>query len=276
MTEPVTLLTRTEFPRSAKYDPHWMMEHQMGPNAVWLTEWLAGVMVLEPGMRVLDLGCGKAMSSIFLAKEYGVGVWAADLWISPDHNWRRVCEAGVDDLVCPVKAEAHSLPFAQGFFDAIVAIDSYHYFGTDQLYLAYVTGLLRTGGQIGIVTPGLVQAIEGEVPSHLMRPQANGKRFWEDEFRGFHTAEWWADLWTKSGKLNGVSADLLPGGWRAWADFERACELAGKNHFPSDAEALERDGGRYMGFVRAVGSKVPTDAMNYYDPALGAVVGVDR
>ena len=35
---------------------------------------------LEPGMRVLDLGCGKGLSSIFLAKEFGVQVWAADLW----------------------------------------------------------------------------------------------------------------------------------------------------------------------------------------------------
>ena len=29
-------------------------------------------MELEPGMRVLDMGCGKAISSIFLAKEFDV------------------------------------------------------------------------------------------------------------------------------------------------------------------------------------------------------------
>jgi len=37
-------------------------------------------------MRVLDLGCGKALSSIFLAKEYGTQVWATDLWISATDN----------------------------------------------------------------------------------------------------------------------------------------------------------------------------------------------
>jgi ubiquinone/menaquinone biosynthesis C-methylase UbiE len=41
----------------------------MGPNPLWLTEWLCELMDLRPGMRVLDLGCGRAPSSIFLAFE---------------------------------------------------------------------------------------------------------------------------------------------------------------------------------------------------------------
>jgi hypothetical protein len=31
-------LTRDEFPLSAKYDPEWVFENQMGINALWLTE----------------------------------------------------------------------------------------------------------------------------------------------------------------------------------------------------------------------------------------------
>lgn len=56
----------------------------MGPNVLWLTEFLGQAMELQPGMRVLDMGCGRALSSIFLAKEFGVQVWAADLWIAAD------------------------------------------------------------------------------------------------------------------------------------------------------------------------------------------------
>ena len=41
-----------EFPRSAKYDPGWVIENLMGPNVLWLTESLSQVMQLEPGMRV--------------------------------------------------------------------------------------------------------------------------------------------------------------------------------------------------------------------------------
>lgn len=87
------MLRLNEFPLSAKYDAEWVLADEIGPNALWLTEALCQVMMLKPGMRVLDMGCGKAMSSIFLAREFGVQVWATDLWISATDNWQRVCEA---------------------------------------------------------------------------------------------------------------------------------------------------------------------------------------
>ena len=164
MNERQSLLKKPEFPRSAKYDPDWMMDNQMGPNALWLTEWLCEALALEPGMRVLDLGCGKAISSIFLAREFGVRVFAADLWMSPDHNWRRAVEASVADLVCPIKAEAHALPFAQGFFDAVVCVDAYQYFGTDELYIDYLSRFVRPNGSLGVVVVGLMQEMGASPP----------------------------------------------------------------------------------------------------------------
>jgi len=270
-----SLLRKPEFPLSARYDRDWVLDNQMGPNALWLVEWLCETLALAPGMRVLDLGCGRAMTSVFLARERGVRVWAADLWMGPDHNWRRVSEAGVADLVCPLRAEAHALPFAQGFFDAIVSIDSYQYFGTDDLYLSYVSGFLRPGGWLGIVVPGLTREIGDRVPEHLARPQANGKVFWEDASACFHTAEWWRRLWGRSSRVEDVRTDTLPDGWRHWRDFERALELAGKQVSPSDAEALERDEGRTIGFVRAIARRTAEPGENLYDPALGLKAGVD-
>ena len=64
----------------------------MGPNALWRMEWLGADMDLKPGMRVLDMGCGMAMSRIFLTREYGVRVWANDLWISATDNGKRIQE----------------------------------------------------------------------------------------------------------------------------------------------------------------------------------------
>jgi len=93
---------------------------------------------LESGMRVLDLGCGSALSSVFLAKEFGVEVWATDLWVKPDENLGRVVEVGLQDRVHPVYAEAHALPFADGF--------------TPRAVLAL--GLLRLA-QPGLVAPAL-------------------------------------------------------------------------------------------------------------------------
>jgi cyclopropane fatty-acyl-phospholipid synthase-like methyltransferase len=271
-----SLLIKPEFPRSAKYDPGWMMDNQMGPNALWLMEWLCEALSLAPGMRVLDLGCGKAMTSIFLAREFGVQVYAADLWMSPDHNWRRAVEASVADLVCPVKAEAHALPFAQGFFDAVVSVDAYQYFGTDELYIDYLSRFVRPGGSLGVVVVGLMQEPAATPPTHLVEPQSNGKVFWESSCRSFKTAEFWRALWSGSPMAADVVAATQPDGWRHWRDFERALSAAGKNIFPSDAEALDKDQGRYLGFVRLTARRTDAIAEDFYDPALGAKVGVDK
>src|SRR3977135_114682 len=115
-------LAKQRFPRSSAYDPMWIIENLMGPHVLWLAEYLAEAVPLRPGMRVLDLGCGKAISSTFFAQEFGVQVTAADLWIKPTENARRIEAAGLADRVTPVHVEAHALPFAEASFDAIVSL----------------------------------------------------------------------------------------------------------------------------------------------------------
>ncbi len=260
-------LFRPEFPRSNGYDPDWIMDNQMGPNPLWLGEWLSEALGIKEGMRVLDLGCGKAMTSIFWAREYNVQVWAADLWISQDENWQRINAAGLTDRVYPMRVEAHSLPFAQEFFDVIVSVDAYQYFGTDELYLAYLSRFLRPKGQIGIVVPGLMQPFEVEIPSHLMQKQSNGHRFWEDDCISFKTAAWWRELWERSNRVEVSLVDTQKDGWRYWRDFEIDLVKTGKNIFPSDDEVLHADQGRYLGFVRAVGMRRENACgLNLYDP----------
>src|SRR6516164_4633262 len=130
-------LISAQFPRASQYHPEWVLANASGgANSLWLTEWLAPALDLRPGMRVLDLGCGRAASSIFLRREFGVQVWATDLWFSASENLQRIRDAGVEDGVFPIRADARSLPFARDFFDAIVSIDSFIYFGTDDLYLS--------------------------------------------------------------------------------------------------------------------------------------------
>lgn len=274
MTSIKSLLNRPEFPLSGRYESDWILDNQMGPNALWLVEWLMDTLPLKPGMRVLDLGCGRSLTSIFMAKEFGVQVWAADLWITPDHNRKRAEAAGVGDSVFPLRTEAHALPFSDDFFDAIVSIDAYHYFGTDVLYLGYLSRFLRPDGYVGIVVPGLMQPIT-DVPEHLTRPQSNGKVFWEDECWSFKTRDWWREHWSRIGSIIDVRVDTLKDGWRYWYDFEKILEAKGKSVFPSDAEALERDRGRYIGFVRAIARRTGGVRANLYDPAIGINAGVD-
>lgn len=254
--ELTTRLNAARFPLSSKYDAEWVVANEMGPNALWLTEWLCEEMDLDAGMRVLDMGCGKAMTSVFLAKEFGVQVWANDLWISATENWQRVREAGVERLVCPIHAEARALPYAEGFFDAMVSVDSYHYYGTDDLYLKYFTSFVKPGGQVGIVVPGLMQEFEGGPPEHLTRPSPSGARFWDPaECFSFHTVDWWRRHWTQTGIVDVELADTLPDGWKHWLRFEEAKQAAGTNRWDDEIPALRADRGRYLGFVRLVARK---------------------
>jgi SAM-dependent methyltransferase len=259
------MLALERFPRSARYDPEWVMENQMGPNVLWLTEWLTEIMDLKPGMRVLDMGCGMALSSVFLAKEFGVEVWANDLWIKATDNWERIRKAGLEKQIFPIHAEARNLPYAEEFFDAIVSLDSYHYYGTDDLYLPYFIKFLKRGGRIGIAVPGLVKDFEAGVPEHLSSPQSHGGVFWAEDCWTFHTVDWWRNLWGRSTLVEVEHADLLEDGWRIWRDWEKVIRATGAGPFPPEDEALEADGGRYMGFVRMVARRSDAGSMTHLE-----------
>jgi cyclopropane fatty-acyl-phospholipid synthase-like methyltransferase len=202
-------------------------------------------------MRVLDLGCGRALSSVFLRRELGVEVWAADLWFSAADNLQCFRDAGVDDGVHPIHVDAHALPFAAEFFDAIVAIDSFQYFGTDDTYAHYLARLVKPGGAIAIAGAGLTRELEGEVPMAL-------RGWWEPIMACLHTCEWWRRHWQRSGVLDVTHADSMPEAWRLWLEWQRA--VAPDNRL--EIEALERDQGESLTYVRAVARRrvgVPLD-----------------
>lgn len=72
-------------------------------------------------MRVLDPGCERELTSIFLAKEYDVTIFATDLWISATDNYERIKSMGLEDKIIPIHAEAHDLPYVQECFDLAIS-----------------------------------------------------------------------------------------------------------------------------------------------------------
>ncbi len=250
---PPDSLHHPRYTRSNNYDAAWVAANQMGPNALWLTESLTEVMAIESGMNVLDLGCGRAMSSIFLAREFGARVWAADLWIEASDNQQRIVEAGVQDLVTPMNVEAHALPFANDFFDAVVSLDAYQYFGTADLYLGYLIDLIRPGGRIGAVMPGLTTEVGIEVPSEL-------EPYWEWDFCSWHGPAWWRTHWAKTGKVSVDHADLIEDGWKDWLHFNDFIAPSVEGWWVEDVarthDMLEADRGRNIGFTRIAATKI--------------------
>jgi SAM-dependent methyltransferase len=238
-------LISDRFPRSAKYNPEWVLASISGSaNALWLSEWLAAAMDLRPGMRILDLGCGRAVSSIFLRRDFGVQVWATDLWFSVSENSQRIRDAGVEDGVFPIHADARSLPFAAQFFDAIMCVDSFPYFGTDDLYLNYLARFVKVGGPIGIAGAALMREIEGSPPEHL-------REWWTQDLWCLHSADWWRRHWERTGILDVEVADTMPDGWKCWLDWHKV--IAPENQ--PEITALEADRGKYLGYLRVVGRR---------------------
>lgn len=209
-------------------------------------------------------GLRQAISSIFLAREFGVQVWATKYLNKPTENWERIRAAGVEDRVFPVYAEAHALPYAECFFDAAISLDAYHYFGTDDLYLGYYARYVKPGGLLGLVVPGLAVEFTGEVPSHLAP-------YWERDFWSFHSPDWWSSHWARTGPVEGAPrqsgaerlatlAGLAGGRGRTRLPFQRGGS--------GDGATRRRTQPRFLAPRRA------TNLSNKHDISLGLLVGL--
>ncbi|HZP29130.1 MAG TPA: cyclopropane-fatty-acyl-phospholipid synthase family protein [Acidimicrobiia bacterium] len=104
---------------------------------------------LEPGMRLLDVGCGWGGMLIHAAREHGVR--AVGVTLSREQAElaaHRVADAGLDGLVEVRFADYRDVD--DGPFDAISSIGMFEHVGRAQLetYFASLHGLLRPEGRL--------------------------------------------------------------------------------------------------------------------------------
>ena len=158
------------YTRSKAYDTPELRRMIMGPNPVKLEEELLLDHKIPENAVVCDLGSGQGLTSVFLAKEYGFTVYAADLWSDPAENRAFFDRMGLPhDRIIPVKADAAALPFEKEFFDAVVSTDSYNYFGRDERYLdEKLLPFLKHGGYVYIAIPGMKKDCHDHLPEELL------------------------------------------------------------------------------------------------------------
>jgi cyclopropane-fatty-acyl-phospholipid synthase len=106
-------------------------------------------LALEPGQRVLDVGCGWGAFAIYAASRYGVQVMGITLSEPQAELARaRVRAAGLEDRITIRVQDYRELAGEQ--FDAICSIGMVEHVGAERidLYARQVANLLRPGGRL--------------------------------------------------------------------------------------------------------------------------------
>ena len=86
-----------KYEKTLKYNTDLINQKIMGPNPLKLEEELMKDNKIKTGSVVMDLGSGQGITSVFLVKEYGFQVYAADLWSDPEENRKFFMEIGLDE-----------------------------------------------------------------------------------------------------------------------------------------------------------------------------------
>lgn len=232
------------YPKSEKYATPELMSKIMGPNPLKLLEELLTDHLIPAGSRVCDLGSGQGLTSVFLAREYGFTVCAADLWTDPEDNRRFFRQMGLTDAeLIPVKADATALPFEAEAFDAVVSTDAYHYFGRDPAFLDQkLLPFVKRGGYLYIAIPGMKQDCHDHLPQELLLSWT------PEDLETMHDVAYWRRMVSQSRDAEVIEVSEMASNEEVWADWLRQ-----ENPYAiGDRKSMNAGAGKYLNFVKIV------------------------
>ncbi len=199
-----------------RYTHLFNKNHLMGPNSIRLLNEMLEKCPIENGLRILDLGCGKGLTTHFLVRETNAQVFATDLWVSAAENYNQFIEWGIAENTIPIHADANDLPYADNFFDAIVSIDSFHYFAhNDGFFETRLLPLLKKGGRAIIAIPALKCEFDGTLPEVYQEWLS----FDENDYELFHSLDWWVSHFDTGAGLEVTHKFELDSADAAWNDW---------------------------------------------------------
>ena len=147
------------------------------------------------------------------------------------------------EQIIPVKADASDLPFEKDFFDAVVSVDSYNYFGRDERYLDdKLLPFVKSGGFIYIAIPGMKKDCHDHLPQELLLS-------WTPEQMDYmHDTEYWSRTVGKCMGARVLSVKEMESNEEVWADW-----LKQENEYAvGDRKSMEAGGGSYLNFISIV------------------------
>lgn len=233
-----------EYTLSKKYSSPKLMAMIMGPNPIKLEEELLKDSKIKNSDVVCDLGSGNGLTSVFLAKEFGAKVYATDLWSDPTENEKFFASQGLSEKqIVAVKADATNLKFKHEFFDFIVSIDSYNYFGRDEKYLdEKLLPFLKKGGYCYFAIPGIKKNCHDRLPKELLLS-------WTcEQLEYMQDVSWWRDIISKSKDCEIIEIKEMQSNEEVWKDW-----LIQENEYAvNDRKSMNAGAGKYLNFISIV------------------------
>lgn len=246
-------LNVADCPELSEYTWEEWHKGSLGAGDLYLAAGMARLLELKAGQRVLELGAGHCLSAAFLAKHFEAWVVAADIGIDPTDNWKAIVDKGVGRNVLPLRMDARGIIFPEQYFDAVFSLNSYMYFGTDDLYLPYLLRFVKPGGRICICSPCY---------SHESLEIPAGFLFDPPEFHesfSMHSPEWWRHHFEKMGLVDVYFCREHEKGREIWLDSIRWQLESGRDlsRFEQHIRMLLNDENRFITYFTLAARKKP-------------------
>lgn len=217
---------------SSNYKQYISAETMMGPNSIRILEELFDKYPLRFSADdlVLDLGCGTGLTSLIIAKETGATVYANDLWVKAEENAERFAKWGIGSQVTPVCEDANNLSFKEKQFDALISIDSYHYFaGQEGFFGEKILPFMKDDSVVLIGIPGLKNEYTGHAEELL-------SDWLGDEAYMFKSPKLWKELIGSNPRIETVETwemDCFSKAWSEWLAVDHEFARGDKQYFES-------------------------------------------
>jgi len=224
-----------------------LQETMWGPNAIRQAEELASHFTITKDMKILDLGCGTGLSSLYLAQEYGANVFATDLYADPTENNEIFKSLGIADKIVPMTLDANQpLPFAKHYFDVIFSVGAYNVFGDNEEMLPNLASYVKKGGYIAVAFPGLKYEFGDNVPPE-MQP------FWDvpEVAKTVRGIEWWKELFSKTEGIEIVTISEQTCHDIAWEEYLASIDpINGEDKWSLDM--MKAEAGKYFNTIQLI------------------------
>ena len=139
---------------------------EMEQHHISITQQTLAMMGLKPGQRVLDLGCGAGWASRLLAQLVGGGEtpgpgsparpslagWGViGLDVSDEMIRRARANSTQYDNLMFVVGSAQQIPWEENFFDKVLSVESFYYYGDQEGALAELFRVMAPKGELFIL-----------------------------------------------------------------------------------------------------------------------------